>query len=243
MDVLDGSVQPIAPAPGLDALGYDSRDGLLYGVASSAVDGTAPTVQAIDPRDGTVLATAPLPQDTYTAGAVSADGLFYVRGRRTIRVVDVTDPKMRMRVVRTFAVRRALLLDDFAVRPKDGLIYGVDDARHVLVRIDPRTERVTRLGRLGVGPLGVGSLGVGRVSAAFFDAAGTFRIAGDRMVSVDVAKLKARARVDARRVAVLSAHPPALVDGAGCLAAVPRVIDDLPSPQVAPSVERLASSR
>lgn len=223
--MVTGVVKPIAPKPGLDALGYDPEARVLYGVENSPVDGGAPNVVTIDPEDGSTKASEALPQDVYTAGAVSRDGLFYVRGRNTVQVVDVKD---KARVVRSFEVSEDLKLDDFAVRPKDGQIWGVDNAHGDLVRIDPRTGSVKRFGRLGVG----------RVTAAFFDGDGVFRVAGSRTASVDVAGLRSGARkVDVRRVGVFPARPPKLLDGAGCLKGVPRLANDVAAPQVAPAPE------
>ncbi|WP_026412626.1 DUF6923 family protein [Actinomadura oligospora] len=220
MDMVTGVVRPIVPKPGLDALGYDVGRGVLYGVEN---DPDAPSVLTIDPKDGSAEESVELPQDVYTAGAVAPDGLFYVRGRSTVQVVDVRD---KGRVVRSFDVGREVRLDDFAVRPKDGQIFGVDNARGDLVRIDPRSGRVKRFGRLGVG----------RVTAAFFDRGGMFRVVGRRMASVDVGGLRSGARkVDVRLVGVHPVRPPRLLDGAGCLKAVPRPVNDVPAPKVAPA--------
>ncbi|MEV4251955.1 hypothetical protein AB0J52_02165 [Spirillospora sp. NPDC049652] len=221
LNLVKGTVKTIAPAPDLDALGYNPRDGLLYGVRNRAADGGPPSLQTIVPRDGSVKDSVPLPQDTYTAGAFSRDGLFYVRGRSTVLVVNV---RSKARVVRSFEVDSAVRLGDFAARPSDGVLFGVDNAHGDLVRISPRSGTVKRLGRLGVR----------KVSAAFFDADGTFRVAGDRLAGVDVTDLRAsRRQVDVRRVAVHPVRPPALIDGAGCLPAVPRLVE-APSPRIAP---------
>ncbi|MFC5180469.1 DUF6923 family protein [Actinomadura harenae] len=223
LDMRTGAVRPIAPKPGLDALGYNTRDGLLYGVENSPVDGGSPNLITIDPRDGATLASVSLPPDAYTAGAISRDGLFYVRGRDDVTVMDVKAKPAR--IVRSFVLSSDVKLDDFAVRPADGRIYGVDNATGDLVRISPRTGVVKWFG----------GLALGRVTAAFFDTSGTLRVAGARIASVDVAKLPSRSKhLDVRRVGVLPVRPPKLLDGAGCLKGVPKLVSDAAPPKIAP---------
>jgi hypothetical protein len=133
----------------IDAIG-NAQDGLSYGLASRGLAGQfadgahvirvdlAGAVSDLGPvRAGSVLVGA-------TAGAIVGDHLV-VRAGGNLHAIDVNPRSATyLRLVRTTALRPADLastVDDFDLRPSDGMLYGVTYGR--VVRIDPRSGDVS----------------------------------------------------------------------------------------------------
>ncbi|MFI0975804.1 isopeptide-forming domain-containing fimbrial protein [Streptomyces sp. NPDC021093] len=209
----EGGHTALARTEGLDAMGFNRRDGLLYGVRP-APDGLNSEVVALDPATGTPKAVRlSLTGTGYTAGDATDDGRLIVRADGNLVVVDINpDSPHYLRRTATVPLSGPVAgLADFSYHPGDGALYGVDEAGR-LVRVDAESGAVSRHGRLGV-------TGVG---ATFLDHGGRFYAAGDRTVQVDLNGLDGAGTSGltdrARRAVTVATAPSRLLDGAGCLA-------------------------
>jgi hypothetical protein len=129
----------------VNAMGYSRDQDLVYGIARH---GWRPHLVTLD-RRGAVADLGPVREGAGgiadpTAGAVAGSRL-YLRDRHRLFTVDI-DPesstyKQVLRVVRPSPLWLTMSVDDFAVSPGDGLLYGVSTFGAVakVVRIDPGT--------------------------------------------------------------------------------------------------------
>jgi uncharacterized repeat protein (TIGR01451 family)/fimbrial isopeptide formation D2 family protein len=194
----------------LDALGFNRRDGLLYGVRPSR-DGLNSEVAAIDPSTGTVKAARLSLEGTgYTAGDATDDGRLIVRAERALTVIDIdaSSPGYLGRAATVPLSEPVTGLADFSYHPADGALYGVDGTGR-LVRVDAASGTVSRHGDVGVTDVG----------ATFLDRGGRFYAVGDKTVQIELGSTGTTGRSDrSLRASVVTTAPPKLLDGAGCLA-------------------------
>ncbi|GHG10238.1 MULTISPECIES: DUF6923 family protein [Amycolatopsis] len=144
----------------INAMGYSAAQGVVYGVADGTRAGRYHGAHAVRidaagvVTDLGVIGRAGTPHPVWspvtgaTAGAIDGDR-WYVRQGSDLYTVDI-DPGDAdyLRVVHRTALRPVSLavgVDDFAVDPADGLLYGVSATSHggsSVVTIDPASGKV-----------------------------------------------------------------------------------------------------
>ncbi|MFP2963330.1 DUF6923 family protein [Myxococcus sp. 1LA] len=200
-----------------NALAYNPFDNFLYAIASDGV--SAPRFIRVD-ATGSAKVIAPLdttaPRSAiWTAGAFLKDGAyvgFEPSTHRLIRINPSTGETLSEHVV---SVPEGFQMADFAMHPRDGLLYAFNNATQRLTTIDPLTGVATDYaaparidGRLPENPV---------MSAAVFTRDGEFFLYGTSGPDTQRASGFHAVDVTTGNLTTLLTRPvPQLVNGAMC---------------------------
>jgi len=198
----------------LNAVGYNKKDGYIWGVDQESKDGTLIKV-GLDDNGNYLGKKFKIAGETFDAyiGDVNDDGQLYIKTgnktEKTILVIDL-DPTSSsyLKKVNDLNLSQEIDIHDWAFNPQDGFIYAVTKSANLfmmskpnrLYKIDPSDGTVTLLGNTHMDERG-------NIGAAFFDKKGNLYVYANKtgkvyQIDVDVsseAKLFSEASIDLKR--------------------------------------------